>query len=64
MANRSDHDCRKYEVSADLRMLWWEETWVLRSLVGVGLESFGPDSCVKALRLELEQQVEVLWSGS
>lgn len=51
-------------MSADLRMLWWEETWVLRSLVGVGLESFGLDSCVKALRLELEQQVEVLWSGS
>lgn len=51
-------------MSADLRTLWWEESWVLRSLVGERLESFGLDSCVKALRLRLEQQVEVLWSDS
>lgn len=60
-ANRSDHDPRRQrEVSADLRMRWWEGSWVLRSLVREGLESFGLDSSVKALRLEIEQQV---WYG-
>jgi hypothetical protein len=61
MANRSDHDPGRHgQVSADLRMPWWEGSWVLRSLVGEGLESFGLDSSVKALRLELEKQV---WYG-
>lgn len=32
-------------MSADFRMLLWEETWVLRSLVGVGLDSCkGPEA--------------------